>query len=111
MHEKHQVEHIVQEAVKIAEQKKITKPTKLVLVIGDGLGFDNTSVNLYFEAMTEGTILEGTKLEIKNTPAYLKCTKCGKDFIKIRSQLDCPTCKVQGLPSDKGKEFFIESVS
>jgi hydrogenase nickel incorporation protein HypA/HybF len=111
MHEKHQVEHIVNEAIKIAGQQNLSKPTKVVLVIGDGLGFDNTSVNMYFEAMTEGTIFEGAKLEIKNKPAFLKCTKCGKDFIKVRSQLDCPVCKVQGLPSDKGKEFFIESVN
>lgn len=107
MHEHHQVQHIVNEAVALVKQKGLTGVSLVELGVGEALGFDPVSINLYFESFTEGTLLAGAKLELKFFPAKLLCPKCGKKFIKIKSQIDCPQCQVQGTPTTEGKEFII----
>lgn len=110
MHEHHQVEKIVKELLVKAEQKQLSKVNKVVLAMGDMLGFDDTSVGLYFESFTEATIAENAVLEIKHIPGELNCPVCHKNFIKKGSALDCPTCKVQGTPTEIGKEFFVAAI-
>ena len=40
----------------------------------------------------------------------LHCPRCQKNFVKYRSQLDCPVCGQQGLPTGIGKEFYGEDI-
>jgi hydrogenase nickel incorporation protein HypA/HybF len=61
--------------------------------------------------MREGTLLSETELVIRHVPGYLHCNDCQKDFVKQKSQLDCPQCGKQGVPTEKGKEFYIEKVA
>lgn len=110
MHEHHQVEKIVKELLVEAAKKNLTKINKVVLAMGDMLGFDDISVGLYFENFTEGTLAENAVLEIKHIPGELNCPICKKNFVKKGSALDCPVCKVQGIPTDKGKEFFVANI-
>ncbi len=110
MHEHHQVEKIVKAVFQTAKEKNLAKVKKVNLLMGDLLGFDDTSVKLYFESFTDGTIAEGAELIIKHIPGQLKCSNCNKNFIKVRSDLSCPDCHRQGLPTDIGKEFAVESI-
>ncbi len=78
--------------------------------MGELLGFDETSVRLYFENFTEGTPAEGAEVSVRWVPGELHCSVCKSHFVKIKSQLNCPTCGNQGKPTDTGKEFFFEAV-
>jgi hydrogenase nickel incorporation protein HypA/HybF len=110
VHEKHQVEKIVQEAIVLAAAKNATGVRKVWLVIGDLLGFDEMSVRMYFELMAESTILEGAELEIVWARGQLNCPACEKNFEKKGSDLNCPDCGKQGTPTEIGKEFYIEDI-
>ena len=107
MHEHHQVEKIVKDMLTLAQQKKLNKVKKVTLALGDLLGFDDTSVKLYFESFTEGTIAENAELVIQHIPGQLKCPQCQKVFTKVKSDLYCPICRTQGVPTEIGKEFSI----
>ncbi len=107
MHEKHQVEHLVKNALEIAKQEEILKVKEVGILIGRGLGFDETSIKLYFETFTEETPLEGAELVFAWQEAELFCPKCKENFLKIKSNLECPKCQTQGLPTEVGKAFEI----
>jgi hydrogenase nickel incorporation protein HypA/HybF len=109
MHEQHQVQKLINDIVAEARGKGIPKVTELTVVMGDLLGFDEGSVRLYFEMLGEGTLLEGARISFRKVPGELHCPKCRKDFLKKGSALNCPVCGTQGIPTEKGKEFFAET--
>ena len=108
MHEHHQVESIVSQAIEKAQQHHAKKVTHLYLALGELLGFDEGSIRLYFEQMTPGTILEGAQLSIRMLKPKLKCKECGTGFEKQKGQFNCPTCCSMKLLVEAGKEFYIE---
>ncbi len=110
MHEHHQVQKLIDEIVAAAWQKNATKVTQVTVAMGDLLGFDQGSVRLYFETLGEGTMLEGADISFHMIPGELRCPACEKNFIKKKSELACPVCGTQGMPTQKGKEFFAEHI-
>ena len=46
---------------------------------------------------TEDTPLEGAELIFAWQEAELFCSKCKENFVKIKSNLECPKCQTQGL--------------
>lgn len=107
MHEHHQVERLVKTLLNETGGRKVRG---VRLVMGELLGFDETSVRLYFENFTEGTPAEGAELSVRWVKGELHCPVCRRNFVKIKSQLDCPACGAQGTPTEIGKEFFTEEV-
>jgi hydrogenase nickel incorporation protein HypA/HybF len=107
MHEHHQVEKLVQDLLARNQGRKIRS---VRLVMGDLLGFDETSVRLYFENFTENGPAEGAALNIRWVKGELHCAACAKNFVKIKSQLDCPDCGRQGTPTEVGKEFYLDEI-
>ena len=111
MHERHQVEHLISHIQDYATQNQIKKVTALTVAMGDLLGFDEQSVRLYFETLGEGTVLEDAKIAFRAVKGQLHCKKCNRNFEKNRSSLDCPICGEQGVPTEIGKEFFVEDIT
>jgi hydrogenase nickel incorporation protein HypA/HybF len=107
MHEHHQVEKLVRDLLVQNPGRKIKS---VRLVMGDLLGFDETSVRLYFENFTEDTPAEGAELNVRWVKGELYCADCAKNFVKTGSHLDCPTCGRQGTPTAVGKEFYLDEV-
>lgn len=107
MHEHHQVEKLVRDLLAQTPGRTVKS---VRLVMGDLLGFDETSVRLYFENFTENTPAEAAELDVRWVRGELRCPHCKKNFVKIKSNLDCPTCGQQGVPTDIGKEFYFEAV-
>lgn len=108
MHEHHQVAALIEKIVAFAKAHHLSKITELTVVMGDALGFDEGSVQLYFETLGAGTLLEGAAIHFKHIPAKLLCSSCNQTFIQIKSNLYCPTCGQQGVPTTAGKEFDFE---
>jgi hydrogenase nickel incorporation protein HypA/HybF len=107
MHEYHQVEKLVQD---LLSQYPGCKIKSVQLVMGDLLGFDESSVRLYFENFTENTLAEGAEVNLRWVKSELHCDRCAKNFIKQGSDLNCPTCGLQGTPTTVGKEFYLDEV-
>ena len=110
MHERHQVEHLINHIQEYAKEKKISAVTSLTVVMGDLLGFDEQSVRLYFETLGEGTLLENATVSFRLVSGELFCKKCQQNFAKNKSSLNCLTCGEQGIPTEIGKEFFAEDI-
>lgn len=110
MHEYAVTKSIIDIVLGEAKKVKVNSVKEIRLVIGDLSTVIDESVQLYFDILTEGTILEGTKLIFKRQKAIFKCKECECKYEKPKIGFDCPSCGNYGIPTGEGKEFFIESI-
>jgi hydrogenase nickel incorporation protein HypA/HybF len=110
MHEYPITQQIVKLAVESAEENKAARIIKIGLVVGEMTGFVGDSIKMYFDAIAEGTLAEGAEICIRYVKPKLLCTKCGEYFERQKYSFSCPRCEGQGIPTEIGKEFYIEEI-
>ena len=111
MHEYPITQQIVKIACRHAEKEKAKRVKKVKLVVGDYSGFIGESIQMYFDAIAEGTLCQDAAIEFERVKPKLKCSSCGAYFERITAySFNCPDCGGQGAPSEIGKEFYIESI-
>ena len=110
MHEYPVTQHIIEIASRRCHEAGGTKVTRIHLVIGDYSGYVGSSVQMYFDLISEGTVCEGAEVRIKRIRPKLKCSRCGVLFHRKPLSFACPECGGEGSPTDVGKEFYIESI-
>jgi len=77
MHEFSMMSQIVQNVLAEAEKRKAKKVTEVHLVIGKLTFLGLEEVRFAYEALTKGTIMEGSKLIIEEQEGVVKCNHCG----------------------------------
>jgi hydrogenase nickel incorporation protein HypA/HybF len=110
MHEYPITQQIVKLAVESAVENKATGIARISLVVGEMTGFVGDSIKMYFDAIAKGTLAEGAEIDIRYVKSKLKCTKCGEYFERQKFSFQCPCCEGQGIPTEVGKEFYIEEI-
>lgn len=109
MHEFAVTKSVIHSVIEEASKYEAKKISKVTLVIGDLSSIIDESVQMYYNLLTDGTIMEGSVLEFKRVRAELFCNNCAQNYPKPKTGLECPTCGETGKLTDKGKEFYIES--
>lgn len=110
MHEYPITQQIVKLAVEKAEENNALRIMRISLVVGEMTGFVGDSIQMYFDAIAEGTIAEGAELSIIYVKPMLACSDCGEYFERQKFSFQCPYCKGKGMPTEIGKEFYIEEI-
>lgn len=110
MHEYPITQQIIRLAEKHAVEEGASKVTKVELVVGDYSGFIGDSIQMYFDIISEGSLCEGAKIEIKRVKPKLKCADCGEYFERVMFSFKCPSCGGEGGPTEIGKEFYIDNI-
>lgn len=110
MHEYAVTKSFVDIVIKEAEKHSAGKVSRITLVIGELSSIIDDSVRLYFDLIAEGTITEGAELVFKRVKAEFFCKNCQLNFEKPSKGFDCPKCGNLGVPTDVGKEFYVESI-
>jgi len=109
MHEYPVTVRIVEIASETAEKNR-GRVRRIDLVVGEDSGFIGESIQMYFDAVAEGTPCEGATLVIEGVRPKLRCEICGKLFERKRYSFQCPHCGGDGEPTRIGKEFYVKSV-
>jgi len=110
MHEYAVTRNIVNIAVDEAAKAGASRIKTITLVIGDLSTIIDESVQMYFDIVSENTAAMGAKLVFKRVPAEFLCKQCGTAFKKPLKGFECPLCGSLGTPTEKGREFYIESI-
>lgn len=110
MHEYAVTQSMLNIALEEAKRAGAAKILEIRLVIGDLSTILDDSVQMYFDIMSEGTLAQGAKLVFNRVRAQFRCRECGEVFVKPPKGFDCPRCGGLGMPTEKGKEFYIESL-
>lgn len=105
---------ITQQIIRIAENKAreagASRVLAIRLVVGDQSGFIGDSIQMYFDVISEGTPCEGAVLTIEHVRPKLRCGGCGILFERKPFSFACPVCGADGMPTEIGKEFYIEHI-
>lgn len=110
MHEYSVTKGLLELVISEAKRAGAVKVKEIRLVIGDLSTIIDESVQMYFDILSEGTMVEGAKLVFKRIPAEFKCKACGNTYVKPKNGFDCPKCGGMGNPTGVGKEFYLESL-
>ncbi|MBQ6401248.1 MAG: hydrogenase maturation nickel metallochaperone HypA [Firmicutes bacterium] len=110
MHELPITQHIIEICEKHCREAGAQRVRLVKLVIGDYSGYVGSSVQMYFDIISEGTLCEGAQVEIEHVKPKLRCPSCGTLFQRQLLSFACPECGTDGEPTEIGKEFYIDSI-
>lgn len=80
----------------IAQRSGGARVRRVVLEIGALCGVLPDALSFCFELATEGTAVEGARLELRATQARVRCRSCGEELLVSRPSTRC-TCGAYDL--------------
>lgn len=81
------------------------------LRVGALAGVVNEALLFSYDLATDGTLLQGSKLEIEEVPVVIYCHPCGSERTLAGVQsFRCPVCGVPSNDLRQGRELEIASV-
>ena len=110
MHELGIMINVVETVESFARQNKLRHIKKLVLQIGELSSVIPRYAQACYPAAVDGTMLEGTELEIEILPGNCLCTDCKKVFNLLENKKICPYCNSQEWELISGREFMIKEI-
>ena len=63
-----------------------------------------------YPAAADGTMLEGSRLQVEIMPANGRCNQCGTVFPLVEHEGECPQCKSGDCDMLSGREFYIKEI-
>jgi hydrogenase nickel incorporation protein HypA/HybF len=82
------VETIIQEA-----EKRRARPVRAKMSCGELNAVNDEVLSFAFEAVAQGTLCAGVKLEIEHKAIQAKCRVCDSTFAVMLADAVCPNCK------------------
>ena len=111
MHEMSIAVSIMEIVEKEMEQHRSSCLKRIRLKIGDMTAVEPESLRFCFSAITEGTKMEGTVLDIEESPLTGRCSACREEFKLDRYFLTaCPRCGEKAKELVSGRELDIVSM-
>jgi hydrogenase nickel incorporation protein HypA/HybF len=110
MHEMSLTQGIIDEVGRRAQELKAKRVSKVTLSLGVYSGVWRESVEFCYPLLAEGTLLQGSILEIREIPWVIRCRHCQKDSSPAYFRLKCEHCQGQEVDIVSGREFNIDSM-
>ena len=93
----------------VSEKVGDRRVQRVTLAVGRLSGVVADSVHFYFDLCSEGTPLEGAKLEIIDIPGRACCRECGNE-VELVDMIALCTCGSADLEILSGEELTIKEV-
>jgi hydrogenase nickel incorporation protein HypA/HybF len=113
MHELGVTEGVLKVVLRHAEVSNADRVVSISLKVGELHDIIEEWMQRYFDYVSRGTIAEGAKIIIHQSPATVMCEDCGKAFpINIRKmdKILCPYCSGIKVNLASGRELIIEEI-
>jgi hydrogenase nickel incorporation protein HypA/HybF len=110
LHELAIANSIVETVLAEVSERNCTGVVAIGLRIGELTDVVPEALEFGFEAITAGTLLEGTKLVIERTPVTGQCRDCAKSFVVREFAFVCPECNGAAIDLVQGNELDIAYV-
>ena len=110
MHELGITQSIVEIAEQTARGQHANKVLSVTIEIGELSGVIPDAVEFCFEACTQETLLEGSRLIINKIPGLAKCDECNAEARIDNMTFSCPACGSYSLQRLQGEELNIKEV-
>lgn len=110
MHEIGIVRQIVRTVTDFARENGIEKIAEIVVDCGELSLVVPKYLQDIYPVVTEGTILEGTKLLVNEIPGMAECDQCDEIFNVVEHKGFCPVCGSFEKTVLSGQDFGIREI-
>ena len=110
MHELAVTEYVFNLVKKQADANQVSKVNKIHLLIGDQCDYVPEIIEEYLQVMSEGTPLEGVKVDAKVKESKVLCKDCGSEFTRHEFKDVCPKCGSSNLKLNRCTDFIVENI-
>jgi hydrogenase nickel incorporation protein HypA/HybF len=110
MHEMSLTEGVLRVLEEQAVAQDFTRVKTIWLEIGELSPVDPEALLFCFEAIRDGTLAEGAKMEILRVPGQALCMGCGKQVHLAQRYDACPDCGGESLQVTGGDELRIKEL-
>lgn len=105
---------LAMQLVKIAEEAALAvdakKVTAVILKIGALSGVAEDALRFSYDIATAGTLLAGSRLEVRPVPVTIYCHDCGDSELSNLLDFHCPHCQRSTTDIRTGRELDLESI-
>ena len=110
MHELSLAEGVLQIVEEAARTQSFSRVVAVVLEIGQLSSVESEAMRFCFDVVIRGSVAEGARLEIVNTPGLAWCMKCSKDVALETRHDACPECGSYQLQITGGTEMRVKEL-
>ena len=110
MHEMGITSGILASAVEAAQAEGATHINSVTVSIGDLTEIVEDALQFAWEALTPGTMAEGSMLIVVHVPPKSRCKQCGEEFEHDKWNMLCPKCDSFLVEPITGHELRIDSL-
>lgn len=111
MHELSIAYSLVDAATQSATEAGATRVVEVRLRLGVLSGVTLGALEFSYEIATAGTMLEGSKLVVRELPARVYCSVCEKEVeLPSVQRFRCPVCDTPSGDLRQGRELEIEAI-
>jgi hydrogenase nickel incorporation protein HypA/HybF len=111
VHELSIAQSLVEVAESAAREANAQRVITVHLRIGKMAGIVLTALEFGYEIVTQGTMLEGSRLEVVEVPVTIFCPQCQKEVELDGNQLlRCPECATLSADVRQGRELELASL-
>ena len=110
MHELAVTEYVYNLVKKQADANDVKKVDKIHLLIGDQCDYVPEIIEEYLQVMSEGTALEGVKVDAKVKESMVECKDCKAQFTRHQFKDACPKCGSKNLRLNRCTDFIVENI-
>ena len=110
MHEMSLAESVLQIIQESAQAQNFQHVRAVTLEIGKLAAVEPDAMRFCFDAVTSGSIAEGARLEIIETPGEGHCAACGKTVAMLEQYDLCPECGSECLQIASGNKMRVKDL-
>jgi hydrogenase nickel incorporation protein HypA/HybF len=111
MHELSIVCGIVTAVTESLGGRKVSRVYSVKVQVGALSGVEEQALQFSYPIATQGTLLEGSHLDVNHVPIVIHCDACHREVeLPGVQSLRCPVCGTQSLDVRRGRELEIESM-
>jgi hydrogenase nickel incorporation protein HypA/HybF len=110
MHEGAVMQRVINTILEIVENAGASRVTNVQLAVGTSGHFTEEAVRQYFQALTQGTPIQGATLTLSWLPAAYQCLSCQHHFESVSSTASCPQCGDVALEISHQDECYVRSI-
>ncbi|WP_069998690.1 hydrogenase maturation nickel metallochaperone HypA [Cellulosilyticum sp. I15G10I2] len=110
MHEVSIVYNILEIAKEYAANNAMSRIKKIIINVGEFCALQEDSLDFAFEALSKGSLCEGSQLITEKTEAKAYCRNCAKEFNITFTNKLCPVCKTFSYQITTGYELLVTKI-
>lgn len=110
MHELAVTQYVFELVNKQAEKNNLSKVNIIHLLIGDQCDYVPEIIEEYLQVMSEGTPLDGVKVDATVKESKVVCKDCGAEFTRHEFKDVCLKCGSGNLKLNRCTDFIVERI-